>query len=77
MFKKFLLLFPIFRRWEAEQVSLKQEKEDRQKEIIKLLEKEKYWNDLEDKWEAENRRKEDIRDNLLARQKISKLRISR
>ncbi len=72
MFKKFLNLFSFFRRLEAKQLIAEKEKEERQKYIITL-----YWNDQEEKWEAENRRKEDVREKLLNNQKFLKLRISR
>lgn len=77
MFKKFLLLFPYFQRLEKYRAEQKEEDRLRREELVKLLEKEKYWNDLYDKQDAENRRLEDIRESLLENQKFLKLRISR
>lgn len=77
MFKRFLLLFPYFQRLEKYRAEQKEEDRLRREELVKLLEKEKYWNDLYDKQDAENRRLEDIRESLLHNQRFLKLRISR
>jgi len=77
MFKKFLLLFPHFQRLEKYRAEQQEEDRLRREELVKLLEREKYWNDLYDRQDAENRRIEDIRESLLENQKFLKLRISR
>ena len=77
MFQKFLLLFPYFQRLEKYRAEQKEEDRVRREELVKLLEREKYWNDLYDKQDAENRRLEDIRESLLENQKFLRLRVSR
>ena len=77
MFKKFLNLFPIFRRWQAEKEDAIRVSEEVAKLRIKMLENEIRGNKEEEEFERECRRKQDIRESLLENQKFLKLRISR
>lgn len=77
MFKKFLLLFPYFQRWEKSIAAEEESARLWQEKFLASVEREKQINDAEDKWQYEVDRRRGIRESLLENQKFLKLRISR